>query len=91
MRPPLTEPSRVRSRRAVEAARKPYCEHCGTMRGPFEVHHIRSRGAGGGDVGGNLINLCVGPAANDCHGKAHNAKIPREALLAIVARREGQA
>ena len=56
------------------------------MRGPFEVHHIRSRGAGGDDVPENLINLCVGPAANDCHGQAHNGSIARETLREIVAR-----
>jgi len=61
------------------------------MRGPFEVHHIKSRGAGGDDVAENLITLCVGPTANDCHGKVHRGEISRETLREIIARRNGTA
>jgi hypothetical protein len=32
------------------------CELCGFM--PAHIHHIRTRGAGGGNEAGNLIALC---------------------------------
>lgn len=60
-------PARVRSWALVEAARKGYCENCWSVRGPFHVHHIRSRGAGGGDEPENLVSLCF-----ECHRKVHD-------------------
>ncbi len=39
-----------------EVAAKP-CAVCGCI-GPNDPHHIRSRGAGGGDTPENLISLC---------------------------------
>ena len=60
-------PARVRSWALVEAARRAYCENCWTTQGPFHVHHIRSRGAGGGDEPQNLISLCF-----ECHRKVHD-------------------
>lgn len=80
---------RVRDPAAIAAARKGFCEYCGTDAGPFHVHHLRSRGAGGDDVPGNLINLCAGPGRPNCHDHAHAGHIPREVLARTVAVREG--
>ena len=44
--------------------RHPYCEVCGVR--PVQVHHIRSRGAGGCDCPVNLIALCP-----FCHSESH--------------------
>jgi hypothetical protein len=71
---PLAKSMRVVDRKAIEAARKNYCELCGSFRGPFQVHHVKTRGSGGGDLAELLINLCVGPGTNDCHGKVHRAQ-----------------
>lgn len=84
----LDKRRRIHDRHALTAARRPYCEYCGLARGPFETHHIKSRGAGGDDVEENLINLCVGPKTNDCHGRAHRGLIPRHMLEDIVRRRK---
>ena len=42
----------------------PFCEICGYHSDP--PHHIRTRGAGGGDEPENLISLCTAH-----HGEAH--------------------
>ena len=68
------KPVRVKDRRAIEAARRPYCEWCWRW-GPTHVHHIKSRGSGGGDVPENLISLCVG-----CHDRAHRGLIAKADL-----------
>lgn len=60
-------PARLRSWALFEAARRSYCENCWSTRGPFHVHHIRSRGAGGGDEPENLICLC-----GLSHAKVHD-------------------
>ncbi|MCR4399116.1 MAG: HNH endonuclease [Firmicutes bacterium] len=66
----------------MEAARLPWCEICGRP-GPTQAHHIRSRGAGGGDEPKNLISLCP-----ECHARVHAGGIPKARLAAIVERRE---
>jgi hypothetical protein len=66
---------------------RPWCEHC--LQPAFctlEVHHLRGKGMGGWsrfDVKENLISLC-----RACHQAYHDGRIPKEHLLAIVARRE---
>ena len=57
------------------------CEYCGQA-GMVHCHHIKSRGAGGGDTADNCIALC--PV---CHTKAHWANISRKRLIEIVERR----
>ena len=67
---------------------KTRCEYCGRRVKSCQPHHIFCRGLGGGsrlDVMTNLVGLC-GPFG--CHTKFHNGDIPREELLAIVAKRE---
>lgn len=68
------KPKRIRDKKAIEEARKPYCELCG-RHGIMHVHHIKSKGSGGGDVPDNLICLCWG-----CHRKVHDGVIKRERL-----------
>lgn len=50
-----------------------------------EPHHIRTRGAGGGDVRENLIQLC-----GLHHQMVHDGKINRSDLIRTVAKREGR-
>jgi len=72
-------PKRVKDKRAIERARKKYCEYCGETRLKLEVHHIEGQGRfGPGDVGDNLITLCL-----VCHGKAQRFEIPAEELKEI--------
>lgn len=59
-----------------------YCELCGSHFN-LQTHHIKSKGAGGGDVDSNLICLC-----GVCHNKVHAGNISRERLREIVGRRE---
>ena len=47
--------------------------------GGLDMHHIKSRGSGGGDVRGNLILLC-----RHHHQLAHNGKIPKKVLFEAV-------
>jgi hypothetical protein len=69
------------------------CEYCGKMVKNTEPHHLWTRGFGGGsrlDIRINIIALCSTFAGGDsCHHKAHNGRIKRQELLAIVAAREG--
>lgn len=81
----VPKPARVVSRRAVEAARKPYCERCGRRDLPIHVHHVRARGIGAGkqmDVTQNLVALCV-----SCHDAVHRGVVSRDEIQRIVERR----
>ena len=76
------KPVRQRNRKAIEKARKGYCEWCGRS-GPVEVHHVTTRGAGGVDCERtNLVSLCY-----ICHTKAHNLQITKKQLKDVIARR----
>lgn len=71
---------------------KSCCEQCGTWQGHREPHHLWKRQMGGGariDLPFNLISLCAGFGSNWCHRKAEDGHITKDALLAIVAAREG--
>ncbi len=59
---------------AIQRARRDRCELCGSNH-RLQVHHIKSRGAGGDDAPDNLICLCY-----VCHRKAHDGLITRERL-----------
>lgn len=78
---PVPKPTRKKSKKNREKAKKGHCEYCGKY-GAVQVHHIVSRGAGGGDEPDNLISLCSGPP-NDCHGRVHNGNILKAELQAI--------
>ncbi len=77
----LPKCERIRDRNAIKAARRDFCEYCYRW-GKGEVHHIKSKGAGGHDVPDNLIHLC-----HECHRKVHDGKIPRRVLREIVGKR----
>jgi len=78
----IAKQPRVIDNKAIEKIRAiGYCEYCGG-RSSLQVHHIKSRGAGGGDVAENLICLCA-----ICHGQVHSGHIERWILHEIVARR----
>lgn len=70
----IPKPHRIVDKKAIEEARKPYCQVCGRW-GVVHVHHIKTRGSGGGDVPENLISLCY-----ECHTKAHAGKLSKEFL-----------
>ena len=62
------------------------CELCDNRHPKLEVHHIWSRGMGGGsrlDIPWNLIVLC-----QPCHMDAQANKIPKRTLWGIAAERE---
>ena len=63
------------------------CEWCGVASHqtiwPIDPHHIKTRGAGGGDTLDNLVMLCRVP----CHERAQNYLIHQAALLAILGPR----
>jgi len=72
----LEKPKRIEDKKAIEEARKDYCEYC-VSNWNLQVHHVKSKGSGGGDVPENLITLCA-----KCHTKAHNGEISKEELRA---------
>lgn len=67
------------------------CGICGKPCLVRDVHHLQSRGAGGGyrlDIACNLVS--VGPCfVCPCHGRAQRYDIPREIVLELIAKREG--
>lgn len=80
----LAKIPRVEDPDVIKAARKNYCELCGRP-AYKEPHHIKSRGAGGGDIPENLIQLCA-----EHHFAAHTGNLPRGDLVKIVAVRENK-
>ena len=79
-------PKRARGRK--RPWKRPYCENCGATGSGvvLELHCIYSKGGSGpGYIPENNVTLCVFP--NDCHGKAQRYEIPREHLIALVAKR----
>ena len=81
----IAKPRRIRNHKAIQAARKDYCERCGRRDLPIEVHHVLHRQMGGGrqlDVPENLLALCVA-----CHRAYYNGRIGREELMEIARRR----
>lgn len=70
---PILKPSQ-KKKKGKAPKKKRYCEYCGKY-GDTHHHHIRSRGAGGGDTPENLITLCF-----VCHTKAHDGNISKDDL-----------
>lgn len=65
------------------------CEFCGLREGKdvfIQNHHIKSRGAFGGNDGANISGLCSGWKSNHCHTKFHGGQISRSALLEKLGR-----
>lgn len=66
------------------------CEYCGIGCMRREPHHITSVGAGGSDIGINLIALGgTGLFRCSCHALVHAGKIDRQKMKEIAAKREG--
>ncbi len=68
------------------------CELCKRYCKLREPHHIFARGMGGGgrlDVRYNLIALGSTAIFHPCHGDIHAGKVSRDAVIEIVAAREG--
>ena len=64
------------------------CAWCKRIR-PVHVHHLFSKGMGGGSRVDIAINLC--PLCAYCHSSHHNGREPtRSQLLALVAARENR-
>ena len=72
----IPKPKRIKDKKAIEQARKEWCEVCGKP-GNVHVHHIRPIGFSrtGNDTPDNLISLCP-----ICHRKVHDGNIPKDKL-----------
>lgn len=53
----MSKPKRRVDRKLLSEVRKLPCIHCGTA--SAHAHHVKTRGAGGGDEIGNVMPLCV--------------------------------
>jgi hypothetical protein len=73
---PMEKPIRVRDRRAMATLERRWCGWCGRYDRPVHYHHIKSRGAGGGEQKGNGIGLC-----DLCHDAHHRGKSPTKEQL----------
>lgn len=60
------KPERVVNKALINSYRGKSCALCGKNEGTVG-HHIKTRGAGGGDVRENLVPLCVSH-----HAEVHN-------------------
>lgn len=73
---PITKPHTFRSPegRKIYRADHPTCELCGNNFG-LAIHHLKTKGSGGGDEASNLMALCF-----NHHHRAHNVPGFNEAL-----------
>lgn len=78
----LQKPGRLSGRKEITEVKSASCERCGRP-AVGDPHHIKSRGAGGGNNRENQIQLC-----SDCHRDAQEYKIPQHELVVLVAQRE---
>ena len=61
----------MKNPKLLKELRKQPCKACG-KRNDIDVHHVKSRGSGGGDEEWNLIPLC-----RNCHVKIHQYGISK--------------
>jgi 5-methylcytosine-specific restriction endonuclease McrA len=74
--PPCPKPKRTIDKNVIEKCREfGTCMLGGDCFGDLDVHHINSRGSGGGDVERNVILLC-----RRHHILAHAGKISKAVL-----------
>ena len=81
----LQKPVRLNGQKGIAEVKSTSCERCGRP-AAGDPHHIRPRGAGGGNNRENQIQLC-----GDCHRNAQEHKIPQHELVVLVAQREKRA
>jgi len=85
---PVPKVTRIENRTLIDELKRlvRYCEWCGVKalhtHWPLDPHHIKTRGAGGGDTLDNLVILC-----RPDHDAAQTYKIHRAALIAITGPR----
>lgn len=67
MYPMLNKKIRIINKKLFKEMHKKlkWCQLCGISEAGLEIHHIRSRGAGGDDIKSNLVMLC-----KKCHKRA---------------------
>jgi len=86
---PVPKVKRVDNRALIDALKRivTWCEWCGVPKHrspwPLDPHHIKTRGAGGGDTLDNLVILC-----RLHHEEAQTYKIHRAALIALTGPRQ---
>lgn len=73
--------ARKKDKKAIKNKRG-RCEWCHKV-GITDMHHIKTRGAGGADTPDNLIELC-----RVCHTLAHSGSIKQQWLVALKEGRE---
>lgn len=79
---PIPKSPRIKNKKCIDKIRAiGHCEVCGSSY-LLQVHHIKTKGSGGGDTKDNLVCLCF-----KCHTKAHSGEISKERLRQIVGRR----
>lgn len=79
--PPYPKPERIKDKKIIEKCRTyGTCMFGGDCFGDLDVHHIKSRGSGGGDMEGNIILLC-----RHHHILAHAGKIRKTILYKRLA------
>ncbi len=70
---------RIVDPKAIEEARKNFCQACGRYQEKgLHVHHRKTRGAGGDDVVENEVTLCY-----ECHMKVHNGLLSLDDIVVI--------
>lgn len=79
--PPFPKPKRTINKDVIEKCRSyGICMVGGDCFGVLDIHHIKSRGSGGGDIEGNVILLC-----RHHHTLAHAGKISKSILYKKVS------
>jgi len=69
----------ARDPKAIESARKNFCQVCGRYQeSGLHVHHVKSKGSGGDDSPDNLVTLCY-----ECHTKVHAGEITLDGLMIL--------
>jgi len=73
----LPKSARVVDPAAVKSARGKFCQVCGKYQeSGLHVHHIKTRGSGGGDTPDNLVRLCY-----ECHTRVHAGTLKIETVV----------
>lgn len=78
---PCPKPKRIVDKGVIARCRVyGICMLGGYCFGDLDIHHIKSRGSGGGDIEGNIILLC-----RHHHTLAHAGKISKSILYKRLA------
>lgn len=70
---------RIIDPKAIETARKNFCQVCGKYQEKgLHVHHRKTKGSGGSDTEENLVCLC-----HECHTKVHAGTLKLEYIVTV--------